>query len=101
MATGALLAPLWVGLPCQSSREGKKPDPALYLKVDEKITRQWTDNYFNRKDYLKTPAGRLISRFYCIQDSESSTASYGPNLKNLLDLSQEVAESKVSEESNL
>jgi len=40
MATGALLAPLWVGLPCQSSREGKKPDPALYLKVDEKITRQ-------------------------------------------------------------
>jgi hypothetical protein len=75
----------------KANYEGEKPDKELYLKVHEKITRQWTDTYFNRKDYLKDPDGRPIIYFYFPQDAESRAAYYGLTLENLLDLSQKVA----------
>lgn len=89
------MAWLKIGSPDELARkanyDGEKPDKALYLKVHEKITRQWTDTYFNRKDYLKAPDGRPIVYFYFPQDAESRAAYYGLGLKDLLALSQKVA----------
>lgn len=89
------IAWLKIGSPGEMARkanyDGEKPDKELYLKVHEKITRQWTDNYFNRKDYLKAPDGRPIIYFYFPQDAESRAAYYGVSLKDLLALSQKVA----------
>jgi len=75
----------------KANYEGEKPDRELYLKVHEKITRQWTDTYFKRGDYLKDAEGRPIVYFYFPQDAESRAAYYGLTLKDLLDLSQETA----------
>ncbi|WP_051316155.1 glycoside hydrolase family 99-like domain-containing protein [Algoriphagus vanfongensis] len=89
------MAWLKIGSPDEMARkanyEGEKPDKALYLQVHEKITRQWTDSYFNRKDYLKDKDGRPIVYFYFPQDSESRAAYYGLKLNDLLDLSQKIA----------
>ena len=89
------MAWLKIGSPDEMARkanyEGEKPDKALYLQVHEKITRQWTDSYFNRKDYLKDKDGRPIVYFYFPQYSESRAAHYGLKLNDLLDLSQKIA----------
>ena len=58
----------------KANYRGEKPDRALYPKVHEKITRQWTDTYFKRGDYLKTADGRPIVYFYFPQDAESRAA---------------------------
>lgn len=89
------MAWLKIGSPDEMARkanyDGEKPDKALYLKVHEKITRQWTDKYFKRKDYLKGKDGRPIVYFYFPQDAESRAAYYGLGLKDLLELSQKIA----------
>ncbi|MDN3203470.1 glycoside hydrolase family 99-like domain-containing protein [Algoriphagus sediminis] len=89
------MAWLKIGSPDELARkanyEGEKPDKNLYLKVHEKITRQWTDTYFNRPDYLKGEDGRPIVYFYFPQDAESRAAYYGLGLNDLLSLSQKVA----------
>ncbi|MEP1087802.1 glycoside hydrolase family 99-like domain-containing protein [Algoriphagus sp.] len=89
------MAWLKVGSPDEMARKanypGEKPDKDLYLKVHEKITRLWIDEYFKRGDYLKEKDGRPIVYFYFPQDAESRAAYYGLKLKDLLDLSQETA----------
>ena len=88
---------LWlkIGAPEERARNanypGENPDRALYLKVHEKITQLWIDQYFSREDYLKGDDGRPVVYFYFPQDAESRAAYYGLTLKNLLDLSQETA----------
>ncbi|MCS5489050.1 glycoside hydrolase family 99-like domain-containing protein [Algoriphagus limi] len=88
---------LWlkVGSPDELARKanypGEKPDKELYLKVHEKITQLWIDQYFKRGDYLKDKDGRPIVYFYFPQDAESRAAYYGLTLKDLLDLSQATA----------
>ncbi|WBL44591.1 glycoside hydrolase family 99-like domain-containing protein [Algoriphagus halophytocola] len=88
---------LWLGIGSPDARarkanyEGEYPDKALYLKVHEKITRLWIDQYFNRADYLTDPNGRPVVYFYFPQDAESRGAFYGLKLKDLLDLSQATA----------
>jgi len=53
----------------QGNYEVRKPGPELYLKfMRKKITRQWTRNYFNRKDYLKAPDGDPIILLHFPQD---------------------------------
>jgi hypothetical protein len=87
---------LKIGSPDEMARKanypGESPDRTLYLKVHEKITQLWIDEYFNRPDYLKGKDGRPIVYFYFPQDAESRAAYYGLSLKNLLDLSQETAQ---------
>ncbi|SFO44102.1 Glycosyltransferase WbsX [Algoriphagus ornithinivorans] len=86
---------LKIGSPDEMARKanypGEKPTKELYLQVHEKITRRWTDSYFNRKDYLKTEDGRPIVYFYFPQDAEARAAFYGLELKDLLNLSQRIA----------
>ncbi|SIN71213.1 glycoside hydrolase family 99-like domain-containing protein [Algoriphagus halophilus] len=86
---------LEIGSPDAKARkanyEGEKPDKELYLKVHEKITQLWIDEYFKRGDYLKEKDGRPIVYFYFPQDAESRAAFYGLKLKDLLDLSQATA----------
>lgn len=88
---------LWlkVGSPEELARKanysGEKPDKALYLKVHEKITQLWIDQYFSRGDYLQAEDGRPIVYFYFPQDTESRAAFYGITMKELLDLSQRTA----------
>lgn len=88
---------LWlkIGSPDEMARKanfpGETPDRALYLKVHEKITQLWIDQYFSREDYLKGPDGRPIVYFYFPQDTESRAAFYGVSMKELLDLSQQTA----------
>lgn len=89
---------LWlkVGAPDEMARkanyEGEKPDKALYLKVHEKITQLWIDQYFSRGDYLRAKDGRPVVYFYFPQDAESRAAYYGLALKDLLQLSQQTAQ---------
>ena len=89
------MAWLKIGAPEELARKanypGEKPDKHLYLKVHEKITQLWVDEYFSRGDYLKGKDGRPIVYFYFPQDAESRAAYYGLKLKDLLDLSQKVA----------
>lgn len=89
------MAWLKVGAPKELARKanypGEKADKELYLKVHEKITQLWIDEYFDRGDYLKEKDGRPIVYFYFPQDAESRAAYYGLTLKNLLDLSQSIA----------
>ena len=89
------MAWLKVGSPDEMARKanypGEKPDKELYLKVHEKITQLWIDEYFGRGDYLKEKDGRPIVYFYFPQDAESRAAYYGLKLKDLLDLSQSIA----------
>lgn len=75
----------------QANYEGEKPSKELYLRVHEKITRLWIDQYFSREDYLKAADGRPVIYFYFPQDAESRAAYYGLTLKDLLNLSQETA----------
>ncbi|NVJ87692.1 MAG: glycoside hydrolase family 99-like domain-containing protein [Algoriphagus sp.] len=88
---------LWlkVGSPDELARKanysGEKPDRELYIKVHEKITQLWIDQYFSRGDYLKEEDGRPVVYFYFPQDAESRAAYYGLSLKDLLDLSQKTA----------
>lgn len=88
---------LWlkIGSPDELARKanyaGEKPDKALYLKVHEKITNLWIDQYFSREDYLTEPDGRPIVYFYFPQDIESRASYYGISLADLLSLSQRVA----------
>lgn len=60
----------------KANYQGEKPDRELFLKVHEKITRQWTDTYFKRVDYLKDADGKPIVYFYFPQDAESRAAYY-------------------------
>src|SRR5690606_26227458 len=86
---------LWlkVGSPDELARkanyDGEKPTKELYLKVHEKITQLWIDQYFSRQDYLKAEDGRPVVYFYFPQDAESRAAYYGNALKDLLELSQQ------------
>jgi hypothetical protein len=88
---------LWlqIGSPGELARQanftGEKPSKELYLKVHEKITQLWIDQYFNREDYLKSNDGRPFVYFYFPQDAESRASYYGLTLKDLLDLSQQTA----------
>jgi hypothetical protein len=88
---------LWlkIGSPEELARkanyEGEKPTKELYLKVHEKITQLWIDQYFHRDDYLKSDDGRPVIYFYFPQDAESRAAYHGLTLKDLLDLSQQTA----------
>ncbi len=88
---------LWlqVGSPDELARkanyDGEKPTKELYLKVHEKITQLWIDQYFSRQDYLKAEDGRPVVYFYFPQDAESRAAYYGIALKDLLELSQQTA----------
>jgi len=86
---------LKIGAPEELARKanypGEIPDKELYLKVHEKITQLWIDEYFSRKDYLKGKDGRPIVYFYFPQNAESRAAYYGLALKDLLDHSQKTA----------
>lgn len=70
---------------------GEKPDKSLFLKVHEKMTQQWIDDYFSRGDYLTSDDGRPVVYFYNPQDTEARAGFYGLKLKDLLDLSQKTA----------
>ncbi len=76
----------------QANYEGEKPTKELYLKVHEKITQLWIDQYFSREDYLKGADGRPVVYFYFPQDTESRAAYYGLSMEDLLDLSQKTAQ---------
>jgi hypothetical protein len=69
---------LKIGAPDEMARkanyEGERPDKELYLKVHEKITQLWIDQYFSRGDYLKAEDGRPVVYFYFPQDAESRAA---------------------------
>lgn len=76
----------------QANYEGEKPTRELYLKVHEKITQLWIDQYFSREDYLVGSDGRPIVYFYFPQDAEARAAYYGLGLGDLLKLSQQTAQ---------
>lgn len=86
---------LSIGSPSELARKanykGEAPTKELYLKVHQKITQLWIDDYFSRGDYLKEEDGRPVIYFYFPQDAESRAAFYGLELKDLLDLSQKIA----------
>lgn len=75
----------------KSNYPGEKPDKAAYLRVHDKITLLWIQEYFLRGDYLKDEKGRPILYIYFPHDTESRASFYGITLKELLERSTELA----------
>ncbi|MEX0882249.1 MAG: glycoside hydrolase family 99-like domain-containing protein [Cyclobacteriaceae bacterium] len=70
---------------------GESPDKQLYLKVHDKITLIWIQQYFKRNDYLKDGQGRPVVYFYFPHDTEARASYYGVELGELLERSKNLA----------